>query len=153
MLRTEATAMPRHRKDCLQRKPYGKLSEQDILDMLTDGRLFVDVETGQVSVASGRFLIPFPCKGRYLFVRVHANGCRRGIAVHKLVWMKVHGCVVPEGCDVHHKDRRRQNNHYKNLEVEEMGPHRSSAALTGAAERYGYPIGWDIEEEFDLADF
>ena len=52
----------------------------------------------------------------YDFVYLFNNGDqRRGIAVHKLVWMAGADTTVPDGWEVHHEDEDHKNNVWGNL--------------------------------------
>lgn len=52
------------------------------------------------------------------------KGKRKNHKVHKLVYEAFVG-KIPEGCDVHHLDNNKLNNHFSNLEIVEMSKHRS----------------------------
>lgn len=44
---------------------------------------------------------------------------------HHLVWEKETGCVVPDGCIIHHKDHDKHNNSIENLQLMPAGTHAS----------------------------
>lgn len=85
--------------------------DQDILERLREGTLWVRTETAEVY----SYLPPNPGKklkvshhrsmcSTYRFVRVSSRGGQKKIALHRLVWMAANLRLVPEGHDIHHRD-------------------------------------------------
>lgn len=62
----------------------------------------------------------------YKLVRLRFDGRRRSITLHRLVWMAWNRKLVPDGCDVHHKDENNQNNDPNNLEPRFPTEHRAN---------------------------
>jgi len=104
-----------------------RLTDEKILDMLTDGRVqvFVDDLTGDVQVAKqhngwGRMKLLEPNCGdpgrvRYNF---RVNGyAQRLIYRNKLAWMSTHKTIVPDGFVVDHVDGNSLNDHPSNLQL------------------------------------
>lgn len=105
------------------RKPGCDISDAEVLDLIRSGRLIVSPQgTAVYSVVKGvaRKLAIQADNGRgYLFVRFqlgrNAIRRRRGIAVHRLVWMAVTGELIPDGYEIDHGDRVVTNNDPGNL--------------------------------------
>lgn len=92
------------------------ISEAEVLDAIRDGAFRVDLDTGEVTTASGRRLVPFSNRtDRRRFVRLHMGGRRRGIAVARLVWMAATMRLIPEGFEIHHEDEDCGNDARRNL--------------------------------------
>lgn len=49
---------------------------------------------------------------------------RKGVRLHRMVWMRVNGRDVPDGFEVHHSDEDRANNQPGNLELLAAPVHR-----------------------------
>lgn len=120
-----------------------------IYQRLRNGSLVVDFKTGEVYSVKPpgyyRKLIPFECDCGYLFVAIykrvkHRDGTftdfRRGIAVHKLVWIAFHKRAVPRGYEVHHKNRNKKKNGIKNLRCLSRSKHRELHAKEDEALNY-----------------
>jgi hypothetical protein len=87
-----------------------------VLDRLANGTLRVDTARAIVWVRlrpRGRWRrLPGYDGGRtgaYVTIRLHANGARRGVMLHRLVWIAHHRKLIPEGCEIHHKDHHSLN--------------------------------------------
>lgn len=108
------------------RSPYPVTGTMRIIyQRLKDGTLWVNLSTGNVySVKNGVYkeLTQFETKG-YFFVAIHKR-CRyrgkftdrrKGITVHRLVWIAANG-PIPRGRKIHHKDTCTAHNWIENLE-------------------------------------
>lgn len=89
-------------------KSRNGLTDQDILDRINDGTLSVLVNEARVFSFS-RFgwaeLTPIERESNgstYHFVEIAKQGKKKKIALHRLVWMFHHRCLVPDGFDVDH---------------------------------------------------
>lgn len=87
----------------------GKLTDSEILSLVTSGEIIVDVDSGKHVTKNGRVLSVVSrthadgeSRGTYRFVSICHGGKRKKIAIHRLVWMAVNGTVVPQGYDVDH---------------------------------------------------
>ena len=120
-------------KDHVERS-YGKLSDEEVLSLVREGRIYVDFDRAAVwkqefkGVGSGRGKFDFswqPYFTRlatvadqhrgYLFVHIYHDRRRRKIAVHRLVMMAHLGRPIREDCDVDHRDRVVTHNWLSNL--------------------------------------
>jgi hypothetical protein len=118
------------------KKYYGanKLTYHEILLMILDRKLLVNLTTAKVFSANRRYphnpggsrarreawveLKQTPDKKRgYLFVDIYFMGRRARVPVHKLVYMKKTGEIVPDGYHVDHKDRIVTHNWGSNLRL------------------------------------
>ena len=133
-------------------RTYGTLTDDDILQLVSEGRITVDFFRGDVWKQQRRHgkwrrewkkLTPRTnrddrwesdrSRGEpYLFVTIHFQARRKEIAITRLVWMAFHGRVVPEGHDIDHVDRNHANNALGNLRLLEAAVNRSD---TGFGER------------------
>lgn len=132
-------------------RKYKPLDYATVLQLIKQGEMLVNLCTTVVTFR-GRVLVPFTDRRRrYLFVRIYYRGARRAVSVHRLVWMKHHGRVVPPGFDIHHRDANPRNNRYTNLQKLALGKHRSEAGKI----RYEYPPDWDEirDEEAEMEYF
>jgi len=83
------------------------MTDQDILDRLNEGTLFVDRD-GQSVISRGREekalgIWERERKGTtYRFVSICHRNKKKKIAIHRLVWLSVHRELVPDGFDVDH---------------------------------------------------
>jgi len=109
-------------------RTYKKLTEEDVFQLMQEGRIVVDTEKALVRKQKKSYhtwtetwitLIQTPDKKTdpYLFVDIKNNNGRRWSAVHRLVWMQDTNKLIPEGYDVDHDDRNRQNNNITNLKL------------------------------------
>lgn len=90
-------------------KSFSGATDQDILDRIEDGTLFIDVNNAWVfSLSRGNWrelrIITRESNGSsYRFVEVYGKpGKKKKIALHRLVWMAANRQVVPDGYDVDH---------------------------------------------------
>lgn len=72
-------------------------------------------DSGEIYNKFGKKLNLKPGKGKYLRCRMYNNGIESYTWVHRMVGYAFLGDCT--GLEVHHKDRNRQNNYYKNLEI------------------------------------
>jgi len=137
----------------------GPLSDAEILELVRDERIVVDFETGEVwkerkinktwmgelillsarTNRGDRWESDRPRGDPYLFVTICDSQNRKEIALAKLVWMAFNDQVVPEGFDVDHFDRDKENNSIGNLRLLESSHNRSDNG--------------DDEREWDEDDF
>lgn len=97
--------LPDHRERTRQ-----GMTDEDILARLRDGSLQVNTRSSTVrSFGRGGPRVlkvrvhTSPDSGTtYRFVEVCSKGRKKKIAVHRLVWMAAHNCLVPAGYDVDH---------------------------------------------------
>lgn len=90
----------------------------DNLEMITpsrEGPLEYTVFNGDKYRWDGKYY--FPCKGT-----------KTGKRLHVAVWEYHNGHVVPEGCEIHHRDHNRRNNNIENLECLTIIEHRKHHA-------------------------
>jgi len=123
-------------------RTYKKLTEQDVFQLMQEGRIEVDPETSVVRKQSRPFgvwsdtwitLTQTPDKKAdpYLFVDIKNDGARKWAAVHRLVWMQANNKLIPEGYDVDHDDRNRQNNNIHNLRLRTILENRGDIIRSG----------------------
>lgn len=85
----------------MAKRKYQQLTDEEILEMLRAGVVWV---VGTEIYSRGRRLTEYMCRRRYRHVRIYKDNKRKSIAKHKLIWMATHNEVVPDGCEVHHKN-------------------------------------------------
>ena len=115
-------------------RKYKKLVDADVLELMREGRIVVDPETGEIlkqrRFFGGRWasdwitLKQTPCPVGYLFVDIKNGGARKRCAVHRMVWMWVHNEVVPGGYDIDHLDKQRDNVRISNLRLRDLHENR-----------------------------
>src|SRR5690606_19731227 len=66
----------------------------------------------------------------YRCMHLTANGCKRQVRLHRLVWIAVHG-IPGEGLIVAHKDNDKTNNRIGNLKLLTPSRNSSEAARDG----------------------
>lgn len=126
-------------------RKYKPASEQIILDRLAAGTLRVDLETGVVevlhphhSVWPGQWREPhMKPSGRtdqYRVFKLYLKNSRREVRLHRAVWIAGTGELIPDGCEIHHKDEDPENNAYSNLELLESEQHRNHHNGNGDAD-------------------
>jgi len=121
-------------------RTYKKLTEADVFQLMQEGRIEVDPQTAVVrkqrrvnSVKAEGWIdkwitltqTPDKKKDPYLFVDIKNGGGRRWVAVHRLVWMQANNTAIPEGYDIDHEDRNRQNNNIGNLRLRTIPENRA----------------------------
>ena len=122
--------------DYRERK-YRKLIDEQILQLLRDGHLRVNPITGivrkQKRLAGGNhgywlnqwiILKQDPDRNGYPSVRIRWSGHRKGIMVHRLVYMAVRRKLIPDGYDVDHRDKNRANCSIRNLRLRTVHDNR-----------------------------
>lgn len=144
----------RKRKPDKPPRKYGRIDDRGLLRIIKSEGLACDKSDGTIyrvreDVRKEIPQLPDPRDRGYFFVYVYHKGCRRKIAVHRLVWMIVERRLIPNGCDVHHRDTDKSNNAFENLEPQDYFRHRSEAGKKGAAVTNAYPADWD---DVDLDD-
>lgn len=72
-------------------------------------------DDGKIYNKYGRRLALKPGKGRYLRCRMYTTKIESYTWVHRMVCYAFVGDCT--GCDVHHKDRNRQNNYWTNFQI------------------------------------
>ncbi len=83
----------------------------------------IEAQTGFVYVTeTGRE--PIKDKGGYLAITIRG----KTYGVHRLVWMQENQLFIPKGWEIHHRNKKRQDNRIENLELVETKRHRSSHA-------------------------
>lgn len=93
------------------------MTDREVLKLLRSGQYTVDIDAGTVANRHGVTLKPFTNRiAPHMFVYLFNNGNqRRGIAVHRLVWMSATNQTIPRGFEVHHEDKDPTNNSFDNL--------------------------------------
>lgn len=86
-----------------------------ILRALEDKRLIVDAENGKIYNFFGDEL--GHVTGRYQRVTVRYNGKDHQVTSHRVIWMAVHGPIIPENLTVDHIDGNKMNNRISNLQL------------------------------------
>ena len=113
---------------------YHKLTDAQVLALLREGRIEVDLQTGQIRkqrrdqrgwLADWVTLKQTPCKDGYLFVDIKHHNHRKWVAVHRLVWMCYKNKLVPKGYDIDHRDHNRNNVAISNLRQRKMKNNRA----------------------------
>lgn len=97
--------------------PYkgSPLSDKGILAAFDAGRyLLVD---NKITLPNGKALYTYTGKdsAKHLFVRIHYRNRRRGVAVHRVIWIVSTRSTIPSGWEVHHRDLDPTNNRFDNL--------------------------------------
>lgn len=94
------------------------MTDQMILDRIRGGSLVVDVEFARIYSVNGakrelkQIKRTSPSSGTtYEFVEVSSSGCKKKIAVHRLVMMASENDLTPEGMDVDHIRGKKVENH------------------------------------------
>ena len=94
-----------------------RLTDETILQLLTDGVYKVDLETGTVYNKHDKELT-LKTGGKeeeYPYVRLYFNSHEKWIKLSRLVWMAGTKSVIPEGWEVHHRDLNPAHNWFENL--------------------------------------
>lgn len=100
-----AATLPRHKE-----KSRAGMTDAEILIRICNGSLIVDVERAEVFSMSPRSATPVRLQtweresnhSTYTFVQICANGKKKKIALHRLVWIAANRLLVPAGFDVDH---------------------------------------------------
>ena len=83
------------------------LTDQDILDRINEGSLWVKSEDIFSKTQFGESLLTPLSRtsngSEYKFVTIWKANKKKKIAVHRVVWMYHNRCLVPDGFDVDHK--------------------------------------------------
>ncbi len=106
------------------KRKWRQLTQADIIKLFREGVYTVDLEKGIVS--SGHTGKPLKIKvgGRpdpngqkedRQFYELHYKDQRRKIAVSVCIWIVGSGRPVPDGFEIHHRDRDYHNNGWSNL--------------------------------------
>ena len=106
-----------------------------LLDLLAcDVLRVVNADVDPQLIKNGRLLVPelVRQRGRFRIAdsvaryawRIHWQGSRRRIVRAKLVYMAVHGVILPPDWQVHHKDENRLNDAIGNLEAKHIDDHK-----------------------------
>jgi hypothetical protein len=95
----------------------GRLTNEDVVDLLRGGIYRVDVCTGEVFNAKGRKLQERESgrQGDRKFVRLYGFGKKRKVSLPSLIWMAANDTAMPRGFQIHHCDEDRQNHAPSNL--------------------------------------
>lgn len=123
---------PRRRRP---RKPGCDLDDAQLLRMVRAGLIDVDPQAGTARICyrnhAGLIVACQPREPRtwhddrgYLFIRVCWDKRQRGVTVHRLVWMAAHDRVPPEGHEINHRNRVKDDNRIGNLEMRERFEHQ-----------------------------
>lgn len=86
-----------------------------IKKFLSEGRFLVDAAKGTVRNKSGRVLGSYDEHNGYRRTSVRHNGKLRKLAIHRIVWISVHG-VPKHGTIINHRDTVKIHNWIDNLE-------------------------------------
>lgn len=83
------------------------MTDQDVIDMICEGRLVVLVDEPRVFTFYSRWrengVILHESNGStYRFVTICHRNKKKRVALHRLVWMFANRSVVPEGFDIDH---------------------------------------------------
>jgi len=120
-----------------EERKYKYLDDDLILQLIKEGRfktnpqgdIFKQARQARMAdrwLPKWERMEPFPDKNcGYLFVRLHYRGHRRAISVSRLVWMIIKQSLIPDECDVDHKDRDIKNNCPDNLRLLDKYTNRS----------------------------
>ena len=107
------------------KRKYAKADDQIFLDRISEGTLWVDLETQQVYTKKNRqnfgkwhLVSVRPDKQGYLHVRIYHLKKRKSIALSRLIWIVANGRLIPDDMDIdHYPDRSITNNHPDNLRL------------------------------------
>lgn len=106
------------------------MTDQDILDKINDGRLAVLPDEARVFSFGRNQWAELKVRHResngstYSFVEVCANGKKKKVALHRLVWMFANRRLVPDGFDVDHIEGKVSDS-IDNLRLLESSKNRS----------------------------
>jgi hypothetical protein len=94
-----------------------KLSHQQIICLFDHGVYHCDLETGLVySTRTAIKLFTFEGnEDGYLWVRLYYGQSMRSMSVSHVVWIVGTRCAIPEGFEIHHRDKDIKNNRFDNL--------------------------------------
>jgi len=96
-----------------------KLTDEEILELFQEGGSYTaDIEEGIVySNKTGQPLFTFMGSERSTapYVRLYKNPAMRAIAVSRIIWIVATQRAIPEGFQIHHRDRDPENNCFENL--------------------------------------
>lgn len=94
-----------------------RLSDEDIMQLVRDGKYHVDLEAGLVFSDRTRQEV-FTYAGNeegYLFIRLYDQPKHRTLPVSQVVWIVGTQSTIPKGWEVHHRDGNIKNNSFSNL--------------------------------------
>lgn len=92
-----------------------RLTDREVIQLLKQGVYEVCPLTGTVT-RQGKPITVSVDKDGYRFVRLYHNGTgRRQINLARLVWISKTRQPVPKRYEIHHRDRRPENNAWTNL--------------------------------------
>lgn len=102
------------------KRKYKRLTDRQILRRIDAGTLIVSVFDGQVLrlTKAGEWAevaVGYTPQRRRPYVRLYWRGRRRGIMLHRLVWIAAHRRPIPPGCEIHHRDFDPTNCCWSNL--------------------------------------
>lgn len=108
----------------MAKRTYSPLSDREILDLFRQG--IYRVEGAVIFSRNGKPLTVEKDfhKTPYLKVRIYHQNKRKGIMLHKLLWMIHHNRTVPQGHQLHH---RKSKSHVLPCDIELVTPERHAA--------------------------
>lgn len=71
---------------------------------------FIDAREHRKGLRQGKQVPP-----TYLWCRLYYRGRKRNISVAQAIWMAGSGTPIPNGFEIHHRDKNVQNNAWSNL--------------------------------------
>ncbi len=102
----------------MPRKEYNKrLTNLDILELFKNGSYWADLNEGVVYSDHKRAAV-YTYEGNaegHLFIRLYSEPKHRAMPVSHVVWMFGTRVPLPDGWQVHHRDKDVQNNSFDNL--------------------------------------
>jgi len=105
-----------------QNRRFGNMDDNEILELLLSKKYYTCPLLGVVFNKHAHQLKPFSSLNKYanhkfvaLFGTFNGKKCRRGIALHRLIWMDKLKIVIPRNWHIHHLDNDPTNNSFKNL--------------------------------------
>jgi len=112
------------KKSKRKRRRFVKMSDADLLTLLSGPRYVVDTLNGVIkSTATGLSLFIHVCHRGYAHVRLYDGNKERRVAVHKAVWMRANRQCVPAGFELHHGERGKEFNGISNILLREGCEH------------------------------
>lgn len=116
--------LPDHVEKC-----FSGMTDDDILTRILEGTLTVLINEARVFSFNREWkelrVIDRESNGSsYKFVEICHSGKKKKIALHRLVWMFAHRCLVPEGYDVDHIEGKTSDS-IDNLQLLESSSNRS----------------------------
>lgn len=99
-------------------RKWEKLSQAEVIQLFKDGVYKVDLENGLIIKRDGKPIATRIKGGRYgtyYKVRLYDGTKMREMTLHAAVWTGHTLREIPEGFEIHHRDKDHSNNRWTNL--------------------------------------